>query len=98
MISFHSGIQALRKFKVHTFNSKIKSVIPDLILESSEFIHFINSDEAISASNKAELDKLLNYAPKALLSKSNYQITITPRIGTISPWSSKASDICHLCG
>ena len=98
MISFHSGIQALRKFKVHTLNSKIKSVIPDLILESTEFIHFINSDEEISASNKAELDKLLNYAPKALLSKSNYQITITPRIGTISPWSSKASDICHLCG
>ena len=98
MIAFHTGIQALRNFKVKALNKKISSVIPDIELVSSEYIHFIESEEGLNTSNKATLDKLLNYAPKANLSNSNFQITISPRIGTISPWSSKASEIFKLCG
>jgi len=98
MIAFHTGIQALRNFKVKTLNKKISSVIPNIELVSSEYIHFIESEEGLNTSNKATLDKLLNYAPKANLSNSNFQITISPRIGTISPWSSKASEIFKLCG
>ena len=98
MISFHSGIQALRKFKVKSLNEKIKSFIPDINLIGTEYIHFIESDLELSSSNKTLLDKLLNYAPKVDLKISKKIITISPRIGTISPWSSKASDICQLCG
>ena len=98
MISFHTGIQALRNFKVKTLNKKISALIPDIELVSSEYIHFIESKQDLNTSNKSILDNLLNYAPKANLSNSNFQITISPRIGTISPWSSKASEICKLCG
>ena len=98
MISFHTGIQALRNFKVKTLNKKISALIPDIELVSSEYIHFIESKQDLNTSNKSTLDKLLDYAPKANLSNSNFQITISPRIGTISPWSSKASEICKLCG
>ena len=98
MIAFHTGIQALRNFKVTALNKKISLVIPNIELVSSEYIHFIESEEDLNTSNKATLDKLLNYAPEANLSNSNFQITISPRIGTISPWSSKASEICKLCG
>ncbi len=98
MISFHTGIQALRNFKVKTLNKKISALIPDIELVSSEYIHFIESKQNLNNSNKSTLDKLLDYAPKANLSNSNFQITISPRIGTISPWSSKASEICKLCG
>ena len=98
MISFHSGIQALRKFKVKSLNERIQSLIPDINLIGTEYIHFIESDLELSPSNKKILDKLLNYAPKVDLKKSKNIITISPRIGTISPWSSKASDICQLCG
>tara|TARA_B100000959_G_scaffold67080_1_gene71218 strand:+ start:7575 stop:11414 length:3840 start_codon:yes stop_codon:yes gene_type:complete len=98
MISFHTGIQALRNFKVKTLNKKISALIPDIELVSSEYIHFIESKQDLNTSNKSTLDNLLNYAPKANLSNSNFQITISPRIGTISPWSSKASEICKLCG
>ncbi|MEC7596489.1 MAG: phosphoribosylformylglycinamidine synthase [Pseudomonadota bacterium] len=98
MISFHSGIQALRKFKVKSLNERIQSLIPDINLIGTEYIHFIESDLELSPSNKKILDKLLNYTPKVDLKKSKNIITISPRIGTISPWSSKASDICQLCG
>ena len=44
------------------------------------------------------LYKLLNYSQEVNLKNSKYKVTIAPRIGTISPWSSKASDICKICG
>ena len=98
MISFHCGIQALRKFKVNTLNERIKILIPGLELIGTEYIHLIESDKGLGHSNKKTLHKLLNYSPEVNLEDSKHTITVTPRIGTISPWSSKASDICKLCG
>ena len=98
MISFHCGIQALRKFKVNTLNERIKILIPGLELIGTEYIHFIESDKGLGHSNKKTLHKLLNYSPEVYFKDSKHTITVTPRIGTISPWSSKASDICKLCG
>ena len=98
MISFHTGIQALRKFKVNSLNERIQALFPDLELIGTEYIHFIQSDKDLNQSNKKALYKLLDYAPEVNLVNSKHKITITPRIGTISPWSSKATDICKLCG
>ena len=98
MISFHCGIQALRKFKVNTLNERINRLIPGLELIGTEYIHFIESDKDLSQSNKKTLHKLLNYSPEVDLENSKHTITVAPRIGTISPWSSKASEICKLCG
>ena len=98
MISFHSGIQALRKFKVNTLNERIKRLIPGLEIIGTEYIHFIETDKELSRSNKKTLHKLLNYSPEVNLEDSKYTISVAPRIGTISPWSLKASDICKLCG
>ena len=98
MISFHCGIQALRKFKVNILNERIKRLIPGLEIIGTEYIHFIETDKELSQSNKKTLHKLLNYSPEVDLENSKHTITVAPRIGTISPWSSKASDICKLCG
>lgn len=98
MISFHTGIQALRKFKVNSLNERIQALISDLEIIGTEYIHFIQSDKDLNQSNKKSLYKLLDYAPEVNLVNSKHKITITPRIGTISPWSSKATDICKLCG
>ena len=97
MISFHSGIQALRNFKVRNLNEKINTVFPNIKLLSSEYIHFVETDNKLSNKNQLILDKLLNYSPPLDTSNSHQKIIITPRIGTISPWSSKATDICQLC-
>ncbi len=97
MISFHSGIQALRNFKVRDLNEKINTTFPHIKLLSSEYIHFVETDNELSNKNQLILDKLLNYSPQLDTSNSLEKIIITPRVGTISPWSSKATDICQLC-
>jgi len=98
MISIHSGIQALRNFKVKTLQEKLQSKLPNLSLLCTEYIHFIESDMKLNSENKSLLNKLLNYAPSINISNSIDNIIVTPRHGTISPWSSKATDIVHLCG
>ena len=97
MISIHSGIQALRNFKVKTLQEKLQSKLPNLSLLCTEYIHFIESDTKLNPEDKSHLDKLLNYAPLINTSNSVDNVIVTPRQGTISPWSSKATDIVHLC-
>ena len=48
MISFHTGIQALRNFKVRNLNEKINTAFPNIKLLSSEYIHFIETDNKLS--------------------------------------------------
>ena len=98
MISLHSGIQALSKFKVSALQEKLSASLPSLTLLGAEFTHFIDSKSALNTKDSEHLHKLLNYAPRVDFSHSSDHLTITPRQGTISPWSSKASDIAHLCG
>ena len=98
MISIHSGIQALRNFKVKTLQQKLRLKLTNLSLLSTEYIHFIESETKLSSEDKSHLDKLLNYAPSINISNSIDNVIVTPRQGTISPWSSKATDIVHLCG
>ncbi len=65
----------------------------------AEFVHFADLTAELSASELETLQQLLTYGPtieehepKGLL------LLVTPRPGTISPWSSKATDIAHNCG
>ena len=98
MILLHSGIQALSNFKITALQEKLTYFLPDTTLLGAEFTHFINAKDKIKNQHSKQLNKLLNYAPIVDYSNSSYSITITPRHGTISPWSSKASDIARICG
>lgn len=65
----------------------------------AEFVHFAEITDALSNEQQEVLDKLLTYGPEADVHTPEGQlILVTPRPGTISPWSSKATDIAHNCG
>ena len=67
MILFHSGIQALRKFKVKAVNKKISSKFSDLNLLSTEYIHFIETEKELNSKNKKSRQTLkLRSSIKAL--------------------------------
>ena len=57
-----------------------------------------------SADERRILDALLTYGPRspdgnaAAALPAERLIVVIPRPGTISPWSSKATDIAHVCG
>ncbi len=73
---------------------------------SARFVHFVQARRDLTAEERRILAALLTYgprspdAPAALPSQRPSQglVVVIPRPGTISPWSSKATDIAHVCG
>jgi phosphoribosylformylglycinamidine synthase len=70
---------------------------------SARFVHFVQSRRDLSANEQRILAALLTYGPRtpdgvAAAALPRRPIVVVPRPGTISPWSSKATDIAHVCG
>jgi phosphoribosylformylglycinamidine synthase len=65
----------------------------------AEYLHFIDLEQSLAIDEMAALEKILSYGPMASTHEpAGSRFVITPRPGTISPWSSKATDIAHNCG
>jgi phosphoribosylformylglycinamidine synthase len=66
------------------------------------YVHFIDTTEALSKDEQHTLSSLLTYGPAANIStqkqNADLSLVVSPRAGTISPWSSKATDIANNCG
>jgi len=93
------GAPALSDFKVQ----KILKTCADANLPVTgiyaEFMHFADLTAELSNSELDKLNKLLKYGPTiAEHEPQGALILVTPRIGTISPWASKATDIANNCG
>jgi phosphoribosylformylglycinamidine synthase len=66
---------------------------------TADFWHFVRTDRDLSASERATLDRILNYGPQSdVHADSGELLLVIPRPGTVSPWASKATDIAHNCG
>ncbi len=62
-------------------------------------MHFVDADKQLDADETAIVEKLLRYGPHVAETSSEGRLFLAvPRAGTISPWSSKATDIAHNCG
>ena len=65
----------------------------------AEFVHAAETKSELSADEQSILEKLLTYGPKLEEHDTKGLLRIVaPRPGTLSPWSSKATDIAHICG
>jgi phosphoribosylformylglycinamidine synthase len=70
---------------------------------SARFVHFVQARRDLSTDEQRILAALLTYGPRspdgtAAATLPPRPIVVIPRPGTISPWSSKATDIAHVCG
>jgi phosphoribosylformylglycinamidine synthase len=66
---------------------------------SAEFWHFAHAQRPLNAPEQARFERLLEYGPAGeLASEEGTLFLVVPRLGTVSPWSSKATDIAHHCG
>lgn len=77
---------------------KIQQTAPHVAY--AEFVHIIHSSKALSAAQLLQAQALLTYGPSQELPApgGKFAGTAVPRLGTISPWSSKATDIFSLSG
>ncbi|MYF01255.1 MAG: phosphoribosylformylglycinamidine synthase [Gammaproteobacteria bacterium] len=93
------GGTALSPFKTANLLSALRAVNAALGSVSARFVHFLEFDE-ISASDEQLLKVLLRYGEEWPESVSHGPLSclVVPRPGTISPWSSKATDILRNCG
>lgn len=99
MLILH-GAQALSPFRCEKLLQSIQSKNPGVTFIGSQYIHFVELAEGQSLSDQQEdvLFELLKYGPQSEPVKATGQLFLcVPRIGTISPWSSKATDICKAC-
>src|ERR1700722_11086084 len=66
---------------------------------SSRWLHFVDESRPLGEAELGLLEKLLTYGSRsAPPADVGQRVLVTPRIGTESPWSSKATDIVHVCG
>ncbi len=93
------GAPALSSFRLHKLRDALKAAgIPARAL-TAEFHHVAEVDGTLSDAERSVLEKLLTYGPtRALRPVHGLLQIVAPRPGTISPWSSKATDIAHICG
>ena len=92
------GAKALSPFRLEKLFSSLKSSLPELRSIQSAFMHFVETKRALSANERGVLEKLLTYGGPVVESGNGELFLVVPRIGTISPWASKATEIAHNCG
>jgi phosphoribosylformylglycinamidine synthase len=93
------GAPALSPFRIHKLLDALRAAgIPARAL-SAEFHHVAEIDGELSDAERSILEKLLTYGPtRAAQPVHGLLQIVAPRPGTISPWSSKATDIARICG
>ena len=92
------GCNALSKFRINKLLSSVQTYTPEIISIQTRFIHFVNENKPLNKKELTQLGELLNYGETYNSSSKNSPLVVIPRFGTISPWSSKASDIIHNSG
>ena len=101
VVSYLRGVSALSGFRVEKLLQKAAALgLPQADLKS-EFWYFVHSAADLDGAAVEKMQALLEAervenVPQ--VSEGLHLFLVTPRIGTISPWSSKATDIAHNCG
>nr|WP_136251625.1 phosphoribosylformylglycinamidine synthase [Ningiella ruwaisensis] len=98
------GSSALSAFNQQKLLNQLKQHGVNAKHVHARFVHFVELAEGASLDEQQHqtLKKLLTYGPKdekyehAAQFKTDF--VVVPRVGTISPWSSKATNIIHNCG
>ncbi len=62
------------------------------------YLHLVHAERALTEAERAILDALLTYGGEVDPARGGHEIVVVPRLGTISPWASKATDIARICG
>ncbi len=94
------GAAALSAFRTSKFLNQFQAQLPAVCSISAQFIHLLDTDAELTESQSRVLASLLRYGgeiPAAADQPGSLTRIVVPRPGTISPWSSKATDILHNC-
>ncbi|MDO6386860.1 phosphoribosylformylglycinamidine synthase [Uliginosibacterium sp. 31-12] len=92
------GAPAFSASRLSRLSESLSSAGVKLHALAAEFWYFVEVKESLSAQELERLVDLLDARPANAAAPAGTNLLVTPRLGTISPWSSKATDIAHNCG
>ena len=95
---FYKGISALSEFRQTKLLAQLQKIDPSIHSVNAEYIHIADIDGDITDAEDKKLAELTSYGTPFAGSNEGMLYLVTPRPGTISPWSSKATDIVHNSG
>jgi phosphoribosylformylglycinamidine synthase len=93
------GAPALSPFRLEKLSRAARAAVPRLLRIHTGFWHFAETSRPPSADEMKVLERILRYGPALPPDDpAGELLLVLPRPGTISPWSSKATDIATHCG
>ncbi|MDR2332208.1 MAG: phosphoribosylformylglycinamidine synthase [Burkholderiaceae bacterium] len=92
------GGNAISAFRVQQLQSELEAIHPRITGIAAHFVHLVASHEPLSDAQIDRFAALLTYGDPYEGPNDGTVLIVTPRLGTISPWASKATDIARNCG
>ncbi|WP_418320461.1 phosphoribosylformylglycinamidine synthase [Piscinibacter sakaiensis] len=101
LLHFEGG-DALSAFRAQALLPRLQAVFAGVASVHARHVHWVRADSELDRSSLDSLQGLLQYGdpyrgPQAD-AKDVLRLVVAPRLGTVSPWASKATDIAHNCG
>jgi phosphoribosylformylglycinamidine synthase len=91
------GGNALSEFRVQQLLPRLQAIHDKITGLAARYVHLVQADQPLDAAAGERLAALLNYGDPYAGPQDGPLLVVTPRLGTVSPWASKASDIAHNC-
>jgi len=93
------GAPALSNFRLAKRLEILRAACPGITGLAARYVHLAELARSLDSEEYQILERLLSYGPRrGQAPEDGVQVIVLPRFGTISPWSSKATDIAHNCG
>ena len=87
------------EFKYRRLLLRLRTQVPNIESLAADNVFFVDNETLLSVNEKEILEDLLGVSEHHAKDNSESLLfLVVPRLGTISPWASKATDIAHNCG
>jgi phosphoribosylformylglycinamidine synthase len=97
-LNLFEGGSALSAFRIQQLLPALQAVHDKVGGIAARYLHIVATPALPDASLQAQLAALLTYGEPYGGPVDGELLVVTPRLGTVSPWASKATDIAHNCG
>ena len=94
-----AGPPAFSAFRLERLLIVLREHVPRVTALTARYAHYVETARELKSAELERLAELLRYGPqRSAQPELPPMLWVVPRLGTISPWSSKATDIAQICG
>ncbi|WP_231572219.1 phosphoribosylformylglycinamidine synthase [Tepidimonas taiwanensis] len=96
--SFFAGGDALGHFRARQLLPRLQAIDARITGIAARYVHLVATDAPLDDATRERWAALLTYGEPYAGPTQGVCVVVSPRLGTVSPWASKATDIAHNCG